>query len=198
MISRRTFATIVVFAGMSVTFAAQSAWWSFSNNDDSQPVAEATEIRWDDLIPDDFVQPENPYMAMSREEIDKLMDGSEESIARRAEIDAELNYAPVVPELDGKRVRIPAYVTPLEFEGSSLIKEFLLVPYVGACMHTPPPPSNQIVHVESPEPLKFQGMNEPVWATGIIRTDTIQSELAVSGYSLEVERLEPYRAPQNR
>ncbi len=199
MLNRKIFAAIAVFIGLSVALSAQAAWWSiFSNDDENQNAEQATEIQWNDLIPDDFVQPENPYMSMSSEEIDKLLDGSEESNARRAQLEAEFNYAPVVPELDGKRVRIPAYITPLEFESDSLIKEFLLVPYVGACIHTPPPPSNQIVHVESQEAIKFSGMYEPVWATGVIRTDSVQSELAVSGYSLEVERLEPYRAPQNQ
>ena len=54
----------------------------------------------------------------------------------------------VVAELNGKRVRIGGYVVPLDFEATS-IKEFLLVPFVGACIHVPPPPANQIVYVKS-------------------------------------------------
>ena len=40
----------------------------------------------------------------------------------------------VVTEPDGKHVRIGGYVVPLDFEATS-IKEFLLVPFVGACIH---------------------------------------------------------------
>ncbi len=200
MLSRRNFIAISFVASMSITPYAQAAWWSFLVEDDNTEVVEdnATEIQWSDLIPDDFVQPENPYESMTAEEIDKLMDGSDESRARIAEIDATLSYAPVVPDLDGKRVRIPAYMTPLEYDGGTQIKEFLLVPYVGACIHVPPPPANQVVHVESPNPIKFTGMNEAVWATGIIRTDKTQTELAVTGYSLEIERIEPYEARRKK
>ena len=54
----------------------------------------------------------------------------------------------VVTEFNGKRVRIGGYVVPLDFEATT-IKEFLLVPFVGACIHVPPPPANQIVYVKS-------------------------------------------------
>jgi len=43
---------------------------------ESAALADVTEILWEDLIPDDFVPPENPYINMSEQEIDKLMDGS--------------------------------------------------------------------------------------------------------------------------
>ena len=51
-------------------------------------------------------------------------------------------------ELAGMDVRIPGYVIPLEFAGTK-VREFLLVPYHGACIHTPPPPANQIIFVRS-------------------------------------------------
>jgi len=130
---------------------------------------------------------------MSEQEIDKLMDGSDESNAIIESINEKLAYAPVVPELDGKLVKIPAYITPLEFEGQSKISEFLLVPYVGACIHVPPPPANQIVFAKVREAIKFNDMYEPVWAIGTLRTETVTSELAESGYKLEVEQILPYR-----
>ena len=196
MLTRRTIVAGFATIALVVSIGAHSAWWPFSSGSDNNDGAtQATEIGWDDLVPSDFVQPENPYVTMSQEEIDKLLDGSPESNAKRAELEESFNYAPVVPDLDGKRVRIPAYITPLEFQGESLIKEFLLVPYVGACIHVPPPPANQIVHVESPEAVEFGGMYEPVWATGILRTESVVSDLAESGYRLEVEELEPYTQP---
>ena len=47
-------------------------------------------------------------------------------------------------ELDGRTVRIPGYALPLEHLDTG-VQELLLVPYVGACIHVPPPPSNQAV-----------------------------------------------------
>lgn len=189
VIAAFSIATIAVLLSVS----SGHAWWPFSSDkkDDTQK-AELTEIGWEDLIPADFVQPENPFMSMAPEEIDKLLDGSEESNAEIARLEAEFNVAPVVPELDGKRVKIPAYVTPLEFGGQSLMKEFLLVPYVGACMHTPPPPANQIVHAQSADALNIPDIYDAVWAIGTIRTESVKSELAESGYKLEIEELLPY------
>jgi len=170
------------------------AWWPFSS-DKEEVQAELIEVWWDDLIPADFVQPENPFLTMAQEEIDKLMDGSEESNAELARLEELFNVAPVVTELDGKRVKIPAYVTPLEFSGQSHMKEFLLVPYVGACIHTPPPPANQIVHAQSTEAIAIPDIYDAVWAIGTIRTRTVQTELAETGYQLEVEEIMPYTGP---
>jgi len=191
---RSILTTLVTVLVLSVSISALADWWPFSSkkNADSSQTA-FTVLQWDDLIPDDFVQPENPFATMSQEEIDKLMDGSEESKAKIERLQAEFNYAPVVDDLDGKRVKIPAYVTPLEYNENSTLKEFLLVPYMGACIHSPPPPANQIVHAKSPEAIKFNDMYDPVWAIGVIRTETIKSDLAESGYRLEVEEVLPYK-----
>jgi hypothetical protein len=43
--------------------------------------------------------------------------------------------------LVGSSIRMPGYVLPLEFKDRKVV-EFLLVPTVGACIHTPPPPAN--------------------------------------------------------
>ena len=71
----------------------------------------------------------------------------------------------VNPQLDGQVVRIAGYLLPLEFSGKS-IREFLLVPWVGACIHTPPPPANQIVHVTLEQAFEHDGLFKPVVVTG--------------------------------
>jgi len=192
--TKRLLVTTAAILALSVSVGAQSDWkslFSFKKNKADQ--AELTELTWDDLIPDDFVQPENPFISMSQEEIDKLMDGSDESEAKIARLQKEFNHAPVVEELDGKRVKIPAYITPLEFDGQTEMSEFLLVPYIGACMHTPPPPTNQIVHATSPKAIKNPGMYEAIWAIGTIRTDTVVTNIAETGYQLDVEEVMPYK-----
>ncbi len=193
MTIRNTLVGCTAVCMVLVSLSSFASWWPFSKNSDKNAnAANATELVWDDLIPDDFQPPENPLMTMSQEEIDKLMDGSEESNARLTELEDAFYYAPVVDNLDGKRIKIPAYITPLEFNGQSKLKEFLLVPYVGACIHVPPPPANQIVHAKSPVAIKIPDMYEPVWATGVIKAETIHSDLAESGYRLDVEKIERY------
>lgn len=190
---KRAFFIVATIVALSISIKAHSAWWEIFNKDDStQSQEEVSEVTWEDLIPDDFVQPENPFTTMTQEQIDKIMDGSDESNAELERLQEAFNYAPVVDELNGKRVKIPAYITPLEYNGDAGTKEFLLVPYLGACIHTPPPPANQVVHAMSPEAIKIQAMYDPVWAIGTIRTETVKSDLAESGYRLEVEEVLPY------
>lgn len=196
MKTRRRLIKVCAASLLLVGTASYANWWPFSSKDDDTVDADLTEISWEDLIPDDFVQPENPFATMAQSEIDRLLDGSEESKAELERLENEFNYAPVVEELDGKRVKLPAYITPLDFDGSTSMEEFLLVPYMGACMHTPPPPANQVVHAKSAETIKLNSVDEPVWAIGTIRTETVKSDIAESGYRFEVEKILTYSKPE--
>jgi hypothetical protein len=106
----------------------------------------------------------------------------------------------VNPLLNGQVVRMPGYLLPLEFSGKQ-VSEFLLVPWVGACIHTPPPPPNQIVHVKPEKPVEMSGMFAPVWVTGQLTTGAIRKSLSLVdgsadidvGYSLHATRVEPYK-----
>jgi hypothetical protein len=106
----------------------------------------------------------------------------------------------VNPLLNGQKIRIPGYLLPLEFSGKQ-VSEFLLVPWVGACIHTPPPPPNQIVHVRPEKPVAMSGMFEPVWVTGMMTTGALKKSLSMVdgaadidiGYSLRGAQVEPYK-----
>lgn len=97
--------------------------------------------------------------------------------------------APVVEELDGQRVKIGGYVVPLDFDATK-VKEFLLVPFVGACIHVPPPPANQIVYVKSEAGFDVKGSFDPVWVTGKLKATQTFTGLAETGYSLDAEAVE--------
>ncbi len=104
-----------------------------------------------------------------------------------------------VAALDGQRIRMPGYVLPLEFEDNKVI-EFLLVPYVGACIHVPPPPENQMVHVLADEAFKLEGMYAAVWVTGKMSVGKITRKLYFvdgsadvdAGYTLAASSVEIY------
>ncbi len=96
----------------------------------------------------------------------------------------------VVASLNGKRVRIGGYVVPLDFDQTT-VKEFLLVPFVGACIHVPPPPANQIVYVKSEKGFEIGGAFDPVTVTGTMKTETAFTGLADAGYSIDAESVEP-------
>ena len=100
---------------------------------------------------------------------------------RRRQLIVQQNRAAQGPNPDilGADIRVPGYVLPLAFDGRK-VTEFLLVPTVGACIHTPAPPPNQIVHVTYPDGFELEGLFEAVWVEG--RMEGVQSELEV-GYS---------------
>ena len=76
----------------------------------------------------------------------------------------------------GKNVRIPGYVLPLELV-SGKATEFLLVPTVGACIHTPPPPGNQIIHVKFSDGIEISQLYTPVWVSGELETEITSKSL---------------------
>lgn len=98
----------------------------------------------------------------------------------------------VVGSLDGEKIRIPGYVVPFDFSAKSEHDEFLLVPYFGACLHTPPPPPNQIIYVKAPDGVTIGDINEPVWLEGTMSTGKFTSDLGNSAYELNLSKLEPY------
>ncbi len=95
-----------------------------------------------------------------------------------------------MPELNGKPVRLGGYVVPLDFEATN-VKEFLLVPFVGACIHVPPPPANQIVYVKVEKGFEVSDTFAPVTVTGTIKTDFAVTGLADAGYTMEATSVEP-------
>ena len=145
-----------------------------------------TKIEWDDLVDktwqpqallDKFIEQHQP----SREEI-------------YAEIERLNAAAPIEASLNGKVVKMPGYVLPLEYDGTA-VREFLLVPYIGACIHVPPPPPNQVVYAKMGEhkPLKANGMFAPVWVTGKLHTQSTISDMAESSYTMDVYEVIPYK-----
>jgi hypothetical protein len=102
--------------------------------------------------------------------------------------------------LNGQIVRLAGYLLPLEYSGK-LVSEFLLVPWVGACIHTPPPPPNQIVHVTTDKPVEYTGLFKPVWVTGQIGASASRKSLFLLdgsgdvdvGYSLRAKAVDPYQ-----
>jgi hypothetical protein len=123
-------------------------------------------------------------------------------LARRQEFAAkrEAQMKAVDPALNGKLVRIPGYLLPLEFSGKA-VSEFLLVPWVGACIHTPPPPPNQIIHVRTGKAFEMSSIFMPVWVTGQMSTGATKKSLFLIdgtseidiGYSMLATVVEPYK-----
>jgi hypothetical protein len=155
------------------------------------------QLKWDQLVPPAPPKPLKPFFA-GRDDPGSAHDGAVgQQIPEgrwmsvpRAPIGPPPPPAPVVENLDGKRVRIGGYVVPLDFEATR-VKEFLLVPFVGACIHVPPPPANQIVYVKAEKGFDVQGTFDAVSVTGTLTVTPAFTGLAEAGYTLTAETVEP-------
>ncbi|WP_017328008.1 DUF3299 domain-containing protein [Synechococcus sp. PCC 7336] len=146
-----------------------------------------------------------PLEAQYRESVSALEASGfdiDSAIAKQDEINERQRLADrsVVAELNTLNVKIPGYALPLEYSDDNRVTEFLLVPYVGACIHVPPPPPNQIVHVQSERGIEINSLFEPVWVSGRLTTQQTEQDLSFVdgaasidvGYALEANLIEAY------
>lgn len=146
------------------------------------------EVEWDILMPMDYTF-EGVFDEAEISALDDLDPAAADLMDKLMEA---LSSAPIVPEMDGKMIKIPGFVVPVEGVDQTVYK-FFLVPYFGACIHVPPPPSNQIIYVNYEPGVKLESLYDAVWITGKISTETFNHEMASSGYTMEAFRIEPYQ-----
>ncbi|MCP4935054.1 MAG: DUF3299 domain-containing protein [bacterium] len=138
----------------------------------------------------------------SRRELEKQKFNVDDFFDRYRKWENELKQrnSLTVKKLDGKDIAVAGYLLPLEFAKSG-VKEFLLVPYVGACIHSPPPPINQTVFVHMNKPHKINGLFDPVVVTGRMSTKPASKKLSLvdgqnvidAGYSLAGKNIKKYQ-----
>ncbi|OUS25070.1 hypothetical protein A9Q99_22755 [Gammaproteobacteria bacterium 45_16_T64] len=158
------------------------------DNNAKDPVnSKPIHIAWEDLIPEG-ASPEaliEKYKIHSYELDDPQREWVLEAMTR------EWDLAPVNEELDGTIITLTGYIVPLEMDASK-VSEFLLVPFLGACVHVPAPPANQLVYVIMNNPIDMPNGYEVFSVTGLMKTESTTSELAESGYQLAGTALEEF------
>jgi len=145
------------------------------------------ETSWEDLMPKDW----DPMKDFRAADAGAVAEGSVKERSLMRQMREIWDNAPTNPKMDGTRVRLPGYVVPLE-EVKGELKEFLLVPYFGACIHSPPPPANQIVHVLSDTPLKGWRTMDAVWVSGTLKATRSDSAMGASAYVIQHPAVERY------
>jgi len=148
------------------------------------------EINWDALMPTNW----NPMKSMEAINLGAMNDGDPRAQKALEQMREAWNNAPVSTALNGTRVRIAGFVVPLEGQRGE-VSEFLLVPYFGACIHTPPPPPNQIIHVNPAQPLKSEAASEAVWVSGVLETVRSETGMGNASYRMRGVTVTPYRKP---
>ncbi|MCQ6261372.1 DUF3299 domain-containing protein [Alcanivorax sp. MM125-6] len=164
------------------------------------PDVQAESNVWDTLVPKDW-DPRAEYQAISKEIYgNNSPDQLDDTDARAVELfdamqDAWSN-APLRQDLDNTALTLPGFVVPLEGDDKNL-REFLLVPYFGACIHFPPPPRNQVVLVKMQgEGMPVDMMWDAVEIEGTLKVDSQDTEYGTAGYVLEAESAGLYKGDE--
>jgi hypothetical protein len=173
------------------------------NNIDAQAqdtnLSNFEEIEWTELMPaEDLEALQNPP--------DYIMDieegSAEDKVVNQGEKPTDMFFddeyqrallsTTVVSEMDGKAIRIPGFIVPLEFNDDKTVSQFFLVPFFGACIHVPPPPPNQVIHVTSSNGVKLENLYTPHWVSGVVNSVFIENEIATATYAMDAVDVEVY------
>ena len=183
---------------------------SESDNSKEPPVywgvkeGEALTIMWEDLMPEgseeELMREYEEFYAMLEQRYaantTTLVDAADPyaAIEEGSDFDfmPQLGTFDTVSELNDQLVRIPGYVVPFDFKSTARHREFLFVPYMGACIHTPPPPPNQIVFVRADPAVRIDDIWVPYWLEGTLSTEKVENELGDAAYVLKMDSVEPY------
>jgi len=206
------FSKLLLTAGLSVGLMGCSNPSDETTLDTIQAEADVkldvTEITWEDLMPEGEDELLEALYVEFYEDFERKMAQNSTTLAEAASQDTnvsamieegsdadtmeQIGTFNVVKDLDGKRIRVPGYVVPFDFNANAEYKEFLVVPYFGACLHTPPPPPNQIILVKSDTAAKIDNIYEPFWLEGTLKTGEFLNDLGNSAYELKLSKIEPY------
>lgn len=136
------------------------------------------DLKWSDLVPegDTFVPP--------------ILRGIVEHDQSNLMADQPVSSG-IRTDWNGRTVRLPGFIVPIDYSGTG-VTAFILVPFVGACVHVPPPPANQLVFVTTETPFESTGLFEAVTVTGLFGTASTRTQIAEVGYALSADRIESY------
>jgi hypothetical protein len=180
------YVAVLSFAGLAVMGVFRPVLLAAGERPESVVYREA---QWQELVPASW-HPEKLFEGINP---DELTDGDPRAIAAMAEVIREWQNAPVNQELQGQRIKLPGYVAPLDWERDGELKEFLLVPYFGACIHVPPPPANQIIYIKMGKALTGIQSMDAIWVYGTLALERNDSgSMGASGYSMVVDKVELY------
>ncbi len=175
---------------------AQPAWLPPARNTPLGAPAAAPAYRtvsWEALVPPGW----NGMDEFRKLDLESMKDDDPRATALLKKLRASWDNAPVNMALIGQPVRLAGYIVPLE-ETRDGLTEFLLVPTYGACIHTPPPPANQIVHVRLRQPVKGVKTMDTVWVSGVLAYTRNDTYMGTAGWSLPAVEVRPTELPQTR
>ena len=182
--------SLIVVIGTSV-FGGTAVSQDFQLNFKPENPEEVLAVKWEDLMSQADLTAILNAPPVSHDGYgwdDKFsVDSPVESAFQRA-----LQSFDVNPEMLGKRIVLPGFIVPTAYNEERNVTEFFLVPFFGACIHVPPPPPNQIIHVTYEQGLQLDNMYDAYYILGELSSHVVRHELADSAYSLKAEHVEMY------
>lgn len=157
------------------------------------------EIEWIDLLPkEDLEALQNPPAELANIADGSAADRIAQSIGQAMQPEKDTPYyralvsTRIRPEYNKQKIKIAAFIVPLEFDDNQIVTEFFLVPYFGACIHVPPPPPNQIILARSKKGIKLESIYNPFWLTGTMSTEIVEHEIATAAYQMDIDGVSNY------
>lgn len=189
MHARRVTIVIIFIAAVMTTAGGAFLYRQFFYRSASQAHT-WREIQWTELTPANWRPPD----VLKGLDPSRLRDADPQALEALKRLKDAWEKAPVVTALDKQSVRIAGYVIPLDRDGEE-VHEFLLVPYFGACIHVPPPPSNQIIYVRTGKPIEGMLTMDTLWVSGVLSVSTMDSPWGRAAYSLQAVETAPFIVP---
>lgn len=154
-------------------------------------------MKWDDLLP------KSDLKALMEAPVSKrILEGSlEDTIDSplsmslknpKGAYEKALVSSKIVKKLNGKKVKLPGFIVPIDLMGEGKTKAFFFVPFFGACLHLPPPPPNQIIYATYKKGYFVKDMNQPYYIEATLSTKKIKNDMATAAYSAKVNKIYLY------
>ena len=149
---------------------------------------------WSDLMPEDrsFQRPP-PQIGLGRgngmQGVGGLIDDNGAGTLPTQRIDhssperaKQFGSSEVVEGVNGRVVDLDGFIVPLGTDDAGRVDEALFVPFYGACIHVPPPPPNQIIHLALATPLQMGDLSDPYRLHGTLQVKRFDADIASASY----------------
>lgn len=151
----------------------------------------ARDLGWAQLAPPGYrAQP-----VLDRLGVNDLEDRDARAEAILAEVRRAWDKAPPITPMPQGLVRLTGFAVMLS-EGDEPVTRALLVPYYGACIHSPPPPANQAVLLTLAQPLPRRMYQFPIQVTGALLHRPSATQYGKVLYAMRDAHWQPHPWPR--
>lgn len=148
-------------------------------------------VEWAALMPKDWDSGTQDFKSLG---LALMGDDDPRAKAELERMKRSWGEVPVEASMNHRHIRIAGFVVPLDPTSARGTRELLLVPYFGACIHSPPPPANQVIHVRLAAPIAGIRMMDSIWVSGTLQTETTETDMGRAGYALDAQFVTPIAA----